>query len=84
MLENYLLGFDGSNVENEDRGYDDNKMFLKLDELKQDYAIRLTAKRKFFYHGKWVPVTQLRNQRKDKIKVPLYLKAKNMRNIFPM
>ena len=25
-----------------DRGYDDNKMFLKLDELKQDYVIRLT------------------------------------------
>lgn len=24
-----------------DRGYDDNKMFLKLDELKQDYVIRL-------------------------------------------
>ena len=27
-----------------DRGYDDNKMFLKLDELKQDYVIRLTCK----------------------------------------
>ena len=25
------------------RGYDDNKMFLKLDELEQDYVIRLTA-----------------------------------------
>lgn len=24
-----------------DRGYDDNKMFLKFDELKQDYVIRL-------------------------------------------
>ena len=31
-----------------DRGYDDNKMFLKLDELKQDYVFRLTAKRKLF------------------------------------
>lgn len=31
-----------------DRGYDDNKMFLKLDELEQDYVIRLTAKRKLF------------------------------------
>ena len=28
-----------------DRGYDDNKMFLKMDELKQDYVIRLTTKR---------------------------------------
>lgn len=54
-----------------DRGYDDNKMFLKLDELKQDYVIRLTAKRKLFFHGRWVPVTQLRNQRKGKIKTSL-------------
>ena len=59
-----------------DRGYDDNKMFLKLDELKQDYVIRLTAKRKLFFHGKWVPATQLRNQRKGKIKTPLISKGK--------
>ena len=59
-----------------DRGYDDNKMFLKLDELKQDYVIRRTAKRKLFFHGKWVPATQLRNQRKGKIKTPLMYKGK--------
>ena len=59
-----------------DRGYDDNKMFLKLDELKQDYVIRLTAKRKLFFHGKWIPATQLRNQRKGKIKTPLMYKGK--------
>ena len=59
-----------------DRGYDDNKMFLKLDELKQDYVIRLTAKRKVFFHGKWIPVTQLRNQRKGKIKTPLVYRGK--------
>ena len=51
-------------------------MFHKLDELKQDYVIRLTAKRKLFFHGKWVPATQLRNQRKGKIKTPLYYKGK--------
>ena len=28
-----------------DRGYDDNKMFLKLDELEQDYMIRLITRR---------------------------------------
>ncbi|MGI6734415.1 MAG: hypothetical protein ACOX4J_09680 [Anaerovoracaceae bacterium] len=28
-----------------DRGYDDNKMFLKLDSLEQDYVIRLTGTR---------------------------------------
>ena len=59
-----------------DRGYDDNKMFLKLDELKQDYVIRLTAKRKLFFHGKWIPATQLRNQRKGKIKTSLIYKGK--------
>ena len=59
-----------------DRGYDDNKMFLKLDELEQDYVIRLTAKRKLFFHGKWVPAMQLRNQRKGKIKMPLLYKGK--------
>ena len=60
-----------------DRGYDDNKMFLKLDKLKQDYVIRLTAKRKLFFHGKWVPATQLRNQRKGKIKTPLMYRGKH-------
>ncbi len=59
-----------------DRGYDDNKMFLKLDELKQDYVIRLTARRKLYFHGKWVPATQLRNQRKGKIRTPLIYKGK--------
>lgn len=29
-----------------DRGYDDNKIFFKLEKLEQDYVIRLTAKRK--------------------------------------
>ena len=59
-----------------DRGYDDNKMFLKLDKLNQDYVIRLTAKRKVFFHGKWIPVTQLRNQRKGKVKTPLVYRGK--------
>jgi hypothetical protein len=35
-----------------DRGYDDNKMFLKLDSLEQDYVIRLTAKRKLLFHSR--------------------------------
>ena len=59
-----------------DRGYDDNKVFLKLDELEQDYVIRLTAKRKLFFHNKWIPATQLRNQRKGKIKTPVLYKGK--------
>ena len=60
-----------------DRGYDDNKMFLKLDELEQDYVIRLTVRRKLYFHGKWIPATQLRNQRKGKIKTPLVYKGKS-------
>ena len=59
-----------------DRGYDDNKIFLKLTSLNQDYIIRLTAKRKLFFHGKWVPATQLRNQRKGKKKTMLYYRGK--------
>ena len=59
-----------------DRGYDDNKMFLKLDSMKQDYVIRLTAKRKLLYHNKWVFATELRNRRKGRVKLPLFYKGK--------
>lgn len=59
-----------------DRGYDDNKMFLKLDSLKQDYVIRLKSNRKLFYHNKWVMATELRNRRKGKVRMPLFYKGK--------
>lgn len=59
-----------------DRGYDANKMFLKLDSMKQDYVIRLTAKRKLLYRNKWVYATELRNRRKGKVKLPLFYKGK--------
>ena len=59
-----------------DRGYDDNKMFLKLDELNQDYVIRLTRKRKVFYKGKFIPVTELCNRRKVKVHMNLFYKGK--------
>lgn len=59
-----------------DRGYDDNKMFLKLDSMGQDYVIRLTARRKLFYHNKWVFATELHNRRKGKVKLPLFYKGK--------
>lgn len=59
-----------------DRGYDDNKMFLKLDSMEQDYVIRLTAKRKLLYHNKWVFATELRSRRKGKVKLPLFYKGK--------
>ena len=59
-----------------DRGYDDNKMFLKLDDLKQDYVIRLKSNRKLQYRNKWVMATELRNRRKGKVRMPLYYKGK--------
>ncbi len=60
-----------------DRGYDDNKMFLKLDSMGQDYVIRLTAKRKLLYHSKWIPATELRDRRKGKIKTSVFYKGKD-------
>ncbi len=60
-----------------DRGYDDNKMFLKLDELKQDYVIRLTSKRKLLYHNKWTPATELCDRWKGKIKTSVFYRGKD-------
>jgi hypothetical protein len=59
-----------------DRGYDDNKIFLKLDELNQNYVIRLTAKRKLFFHNKWVVATEFRNRRRGKITTLVFYKGK--------
>lgn len=59
-----------------DRGYDDNKMFLKLDELNQDYVIRLKSNRKLLYHNKWTQATELRNRRKGKVKTKVFYKGK--------
>ena len=59
-----------------DRGYDDNKMFLKLDDLEQDYVIRLTSKRKLLSHNKWTPATELRDRRKGKIKTSVFYRGK--------
>ncbi len=60
-----------------DRGYDDNKMFLKLDGLKQDYVIRLKSNRRLLYHNKWTMATELRDRRKGKIKMNLFYKGKD-------
>ena len=68
-----------------DRGYDDNKMFLKLDSANQDYVIRLTAKvRKLLYHNKWVFATELRSRRKGKVNCLCSTKGSGMRFVFPV
>ncbi len=59
-----------------DRGYDDNKMFLIFDHLKQDYVIRLKSNRKLLYHNKWTKATELRNRRKGKVKADVFYKGK--------
>ena len=59
-----------------DRGYDDNKMFLKLDEPGQDYVIRLKSNRKLLYHNKWTMATELRNRRKGKVKTNVIYRGK--------
>lgn len=60
-----------------DRGYDDNKIFLKMDELKRDYVIRLKSNRKLLYHNKWTMATELRSRRKGKVKMDLFYKGRN-------
>lgn len=59
-----------------DRGYYDNKIFLKLNAMNQDYVIRLAGKRKLLYHNKWVHATELRNRREGKVKLTLFYKGK--------
>lgn len=60
-----------------DRGYDDNKMFLKLDDLNQHYIIRIKSNRKLLYHNKWTAATELRNRRKGKVKTSVFYKGKD-------
>lgn len=46
-----------------------------MDELKQDYVIRLKSNRKLLYHNKWTMATELRNRRKGKVKTSVYYKG---------
>ena len=58
-----------------DRGYDDNKMFLKPDALGQNYVIRLKSNRKLLYHNRWTMATELRNRREGKVKTSVFYKG---------
>jgi hypothetical protein len=59
-----------------DRGYDDNKIFSLLDELEQNYIIRIKMNRRLLLHNKWMKATELCNRRKGKIKLSLFYKDK--------
>lgn len=67
-----------------DRGYDDSKMFLKLEELKQDYVLRLTSKRKLFFHNNWFLQRNCAICGKAKLKQMGFTGGKTMKPIFPM
>ena len=60
-----------------DRGYDSNRMFLKLDGLGQDYVIRLTAKRVLWFNNRWISAGEMCNRRKGKIKMGLHYRGKD-------
>lgn len=66
-----------------DRGYDDNKMFLKLDELGQEYVIRLTAKESFFITTSGLLPLNFATAEKVKSKPVYSTKEKTMKLIFP-
>lgn len=52
-----------------DRGYDDNKIFLKLMDEQQDFVIRIRKSRKLYYQNRWFPASELCARRKGKIKM---------------
>lgn len=52
-----------------DRGYDDNKIFLKLLDEQQNFVIRIRKNRKLYYQNRWFPASELCARRKGKIKM---------------
>ena len=60
-----------------DRGYDDNKIYNKLMDAKQDFVIRIRKNRKLFYENRWFTASELCARRKGKIKMTLRYKGKD-------
>ena len=54
-----------------DRGYDDNKVFLKLLNKNQNFVIRIRKNRKLYYQNRWFSATELCARRKGKVKMRL-------------
>ena len=54
-----------------DRGYDDNKIFLKLLNEDQDFVIRIRKNRKLYYQNRWFSAAELCARRKGKVKMRL-------------
>ena len=51
-----------------DRGYDANELFRLMNQIQQDYIIRITSRRKVFRKGKWLGVPTLAAALKGKFK----------------
>ena len=60
-----------------DRGYDDNKLFLKLLNAEQDFVIRIRKNRKLYYHNRWFTAPELCARRKGKVKMKLHYRGKD-------
>lgn len=58
-----------------DRGYDDNKIFLKLLDEQQDFVIRIRKNRKLYYQNRWFPASELCARRKGKLKMRVRYKG---------
>lgn len=60
-----------------DRGYDDNKLFLKLLNAKQDFVIRIRKNRKLYYQNRWFTAPELCARRKGKVKMKLRYRGRD-------
>ena len=58
-----------------DRGYDDNKLFLKLLDTGQDFVIRIRKNRKLYYKNRWFSALELCARRKGKVKMKLHYRG---------
>ena len=66
-----------------DRGYDDNKMFLKLDDLKQDYVFALPPNGNYFSTENGFLPHSCVISGKEKLKHLLYSAESATKLIFP-
>ena len=66
-----------------DRGYDDNKMFLILGQLKQDYVIRLNPTGNFFITTNGQRQPNCGTGEKEKSKRMFSIREKSIPHIFP-
>lgn len=67
-----------------DRGYDANQIFITLDELKQDYVVRLTKEESYFFITNGSPQLSFVIAERVKLRQTFSTKAKIIQPIFRM